>query len=97
MEKNKVIVIGAGQTGRGFIAPFVKQSEKQIVFIDKNPELINKLNEESKYTISYCGNARDPIIIDNYSAYELNSNEAVKAVSLNSGRWRQHSRVSTII
>lgn len=81
MEKNKVVIIGAGQTGRGFIAPFVKESEKEIVFIDKNPGLISKLNEEGKYEVSYCGNASAPVIIDQYSAYELDSTEAIKAIN----------------
>lgn len=81
MEKNtKVVIIGAGQTGRGFIAPFVKQGENSLTFIDKNSKLIDRLNEEKQYVVSYCGNAKRPVVIDQYKAYQLESPEAVKAV-----------------
>ena len=43
---SKVVIIGAGKTGRGFLARLLKDQE--IVFIDKNRELIEALNTEKK-------------------------------------------------
>ena len=33
---SKIIVIGAGKTGRGFIGRLLQEAGKEIVFIDKN-------------------------------------------------------------
>ena len=48
--KNAVI-IGAGQTGRGFIAPILQDDEYTITFIDKDEELIKSLNQKKEYHV----------------------------------------------
>ena len=50
---SKVVIVGAGKTGRGFLARLLKDQE--IVFIDKNEALINALNEEKKIDIDFFG------------------------------------------
>ena len=45
-QMSKVVIIGAGKTGRGFLARLLKDQE--IVFIDKNRELIEALNTEKR-------------------------------------------------
>ena len=46
----EAVLIGAGQTGRGFIAPILQANAYHITFIDKNKELIDQLNAEKSYT-----------------------------------------------
>ena len=43
---SKVAVIGAGKTGRGFLARLLKEDGAEIVFIDKNEKLHMVLYEE---------------------------------------------------
>lgn len=48
----EAVLIGAGQTGRGFIAPILQANAYHITFIDKNKELIDQLNAEKSYTVT---------------------------------------------
>ena len=54
----KAVIIGAGQTGRGFVAPILKENNYSITFLDENASLIDKLKKEEKYTIHYFGNVK---------------------------------------
>ena len=45
-KKSKIVIIGAGKTGRGFIARLLNGNE--IIFIDKNRALVDALNSEKK-------------------------------------------------
>lgn len=66
---NKVVVIGAGKTGRGFLGRLLQEAGKQIIFIDKDPALVDKLNTEKNYSVSFFGNRRAPVLVDRYTAY----------------------------
>ncbi len=54
---NKVVIIGAGKTGRGFLARLLKDNE--IIFIDKDNDLVKSLNNAGKINISFFGNTPD--------------------------------------
>lgn len=75
------MIIGAGQTGRGFIAPFLVNNGHQVVFIDKDKDLIAELCEKEQYTIRYFGNNNPPATIKNYKAYDTQCEEAVSAIA----------------
>lgn len=42
----KAVIIGAGQTGRGFVAPILKENNYSITFLDENASLIDKLKKK---------------------------------------------------
>lgn len=65
---NKVTIIGAGKTGRGFIARLAAESGISVCFIDKNAALIENLRSENKFIISYFGNVREDSVITDYTA-----------------------------
>lgn len=70
MDKmKKIAVIGAGKTGRGFIGRLLKEAGREVIFIDKNRALVDRLNSEKFFTVSFFGNRREPLKIDNYEAY----------------------------
>ena len=64
----KAVIIGAGQTGRGFIAPIVQENGYAITFLDKDHALVEQLRKEKEYTVSYFGGKREPQHISGYSA-----------------------------
>ena len=33
---SKIVIVGAGKTGRGFLARLLQEAEKEVVFVDKN-------------------------------------------------------------
>lgn len=65
----KVVVIGAGKTGRGFIGRLLREAGQEILFIDKNAELVEKLNAEGQFKVSFFGNKREPFTVDSYTAH----------------------------
>lgn len=77
----KAVLIGAGQTGRGFIAPIVEDNGYRIIFLDKDPELVAQLNREGSYVVRYFGNEKEPREIGNYKAYDINTEEAVQEIA----------------
>lgn len=64
-------IIGAGQTGRGFIAPNLQLNGYHITFVDKNEKLIMQLYEEKFYTVRYFNECKKPIKICNYDAFPI--------------------------
>ena len=65
---SKIVVIGAGKTGRGFIARLLQEANEKVIFIDKNTELVNALNAEKEFRVSFFGNVREPYCVNNFQA-----------------------------
>ena len=65
---NKIAVIGAGKTGRGFIGRLLAEDNKEILFIDKNQGLVNSLNAMGEFSVSFFGNSRGAVKVNGYVA-----------------------------
>ena len=65
----EAVLIGAGQTGRGFIAPILQTNAYHITFIDKNKELIDRLNGKILYRSLLPVMGKEPVTITDYDAY----------------------------
>lgn len=74
----KAVIIGAGQTGRGFVAPILKENNYSITFLDENASLIDKLKKEEKYTIHYFGNVKPNEEISNFDALQMSDEEVIQ-------------------
>ena len=72
---SKIIVIGAGKTGRGFIGRLLQEAEKEIVFVDKDEELVNKLKEQKEFEVSFFGGVREAYKVNKFTAYTWESEE----------------------
>lgn len=77
----KAVVIGAGQTGRGFIAPILKKNNYELVFVDKDEALIQQLQKEKRYTIEYFEDKKPPCVIDHFIAYTTAQPETVSEIA----------------
>ncbi len=67
------IHFGAGNIGRGFIAPILQDNGFKIIFVDVDSHLISKLNSSNKYHVSNFSNSKDNILVNNFSGIELNN------------------------
>lgn len=65
---SKITIIGAGKTGRGFIGRLSAESNADIQFIDKDENLVNKLNEKKSFKVSFFGGVRDDMEVSGYKA-----------------------------
>ena len=62
---------GAGNIGRGFVAPFLRESGYDVVFADVSDELIGALQAQPSYRVIEVGEGTRELLIDGYRA--LNS------------------------
>ncbi|WP_282155485.1 mannitol dehydrogenase [Cytobacillus gottheilii] len=67
----KIIVIGAGRIGRGFIAQLFHPISNEIVFAEKNIELVEKLNQEESYTVHVMGAEEKSSRVKNFRGVNL--------------------------
>lgn len=72
---NKIIVIGAGKTGRGFIARLLQEAGKEIILVDKNEELVRRLNEQKEFEVRFFGGVREAYKVSNFKAYTWEAEE----------------------
>ncbi len=79
MECNTVTIIGAGCTGRGFIARLLNSPSTRIIFIDQSKTLVDQLNAHKRYSI-YVGSARQEHVISGYQAYQIEDPAALSSV-----------------
>ena len=65
---NKVVIIGAGKTGRGFIGRLAAEAGCEIRFVDANQELVDRLNNAGKFEVSFFGGVRENVTVSDYTA-----------------------------
>ena len=70
---SNIVIIGAGQTGRGYLNRFFQA--ESITFLDKDEELIHALQTEPCYHVSFGPGARKPLELENYNAYLIDSED----------------------
>jgi len=51
----KLLILGAGKIGRGFLAQLFSSAGWSLVFVDQSPGLIDRLNESSSYPVYLAG------------------------------------------
>lgn len=71
---SKVVIIGAGKTGRGFLARLLNGHE--ICFIDKDPQLTEALNREKAFEVRFFGDKKPPVTVHFSGAYTWNTVDA---------------------
>ena len=70
------IHFGAGNIGRGFIAPVLQENNYEVVFVDVNKELIEQINLLQRYKVkSISLNASSDIFVKNISGLLLDDEE----------------------
>ena len=71
---------GAGNIGRGFIAPVLEENKYNIIFVDVDNELVSKLNLIDSYIVSnFSKQTSDHISVSNFSAIELDNRDELKS------------------
>lgn len=73
----RMIHFGAGNIGRGLIAPIMQASDYQMTFVDINREIINKLSENKEYTITYWDGSHSTRIHGYNAVYDTSDEEFI--------------------
>lgn len=78
MSKEKIILFGAGATGRGHVGLLAWQAGCEMVFVDRDPALVEALRRAQCYTVHFTGNNVIPdILIDGFRVYHADEREAI--------------------
>lgn len=74
----KAVIIGAGNSGRGFIARLLCENGVNLCFVDRDEQLIGKMNTEGRFSI-LAGENKKETVIDGYQAYAVSDQRALEA------------------
>ena len=65
----KIVVFGAGATGRGHVGLLAWQAGFEVVFVDKKADLVESLRRQGRYTVRLYGGKLQEIVVSGYRAY----------------------------
>jgi len=71
------VILGAGKTGRGFLARLLGDSPFDIVFVDPSKQLVEQINTDGGYNIHFFGGKRAPYPVKGVRAALPDSDEAL--------------------
>lgn len=77
----KAVVIGAGQSGRGYTARYLFEKDYEITFVDEKKELVQLLDEDKAFSIHFYHMDRTPVYVKGFRAYTTYSEEAKRAIA----------------
>jgi mannitol-1-phosphate 5-dehydrogenase len=78
MAQKKLVLFGAGKIGRSFIGQVFSRSGFEVVFVDINREVIDKLNEHESYKVVIKNKEKDEtILVSNVRGIHLCDEEKV--------------------
>jgi len=68
----RVMILGAGATGRGHVGELAYEAGWELILVDRDPRLIQTLRDAGRYTVHLHGphGVRD-VTIDNYQVYHV--------------------------
>lgn len=75
--KEKIVVFGAGATGRGHVGLLSWQAGFEMVFVDKKPELVDALCRSGCYTVKLYGEKTQEISVSGYRVYHAEDRQAI--------------------
>lgn len=76
----KAVIIGAGQTGRGYVARYLVEKNYEITFIDCDKQLISYLQEDVFFCIHFYNKDRSPFMVKSYKAYLNTDKNSIQAI-----------------
>ena len=74
---------GAGNIGRGFITPILHENGYEVVLVDVDFDLVNKLNIDKKYSVNFIGSSKESINVSNIKALSLSDSSEIQSLISN--------------
>ena len=71
------VILGAGKTGRGFLARLLGDSPFDLAFVDASEELVGRINADGGYAIHFFGGERAPYPVAGIGAALADSAQAL--------------------
>jgi mannitol-1-phosphate 5-dehydrogenase len=78
LMSGKIVVFGAGATGRGHVGLLAWQAGFEIVWVDKDAELVAALRKQQRYTVHFTGRGAVPdVTVTGFRVYFHEEREAI--------------------
>ena len=79
---NKIAVhFGAGNVGRGFIAPLLKENGYRVIFVDSSNDLVEKINNQKEYKVtSYDKESTRDNLVEKIRALHTDQDQPLKEI-----------------
>jgi mannitol-1-phosphate 5-dehydrogenase len=74
---DKIVVFGAGATGRAHVGLLAWQAGFDIVFVDKKSDLVDALKRRGSYAVKLCGDPNQDIVVTGYRVYDSADRAAI--------------------
>ena len=65
MNRKKIVIFGAGKIGRSFLGQLFSRAGYEIVFVDKDEQLIDELNRQKSYKVLIFDTHPETIVVEN--------------------------------
>lgn len=72
---NNIFIVGAGKTGRGFLARLAAEHGVRVTFIDKDQALCKRLAEAKSFCVRFFGEAKEAVRVSDYTVMTPESAE----------------------
>ncbi len=72
----KAVILGAGKTGRGYLARLLAASEVSVTFIEEDRLLAEKMRREGSYTVSFFRTGRPSVVMKGFRIFGWEEPEA---------------------
>jgi mannitol-1-phosphate 5-dehydrogenase len=73
----KIVVFGAGATGRGHVGLLAWQAGYQLAFVDKKDELVERLRRAGKYCVTLYGSDTKVLEVTGYKVFHSQDRRAI--------------------
>jgi mannitol-1-phosphate 5-dehydrogenase len=73
----KIVVFGAGATGRGHVGLLAWQAGFEVVFVDRKPDLVARLQKAGHYRVTLYGEGRQDIDVSGYRVFHYLDRPAI--------------------
>jgi len=74
---NKIVLFGAGATGKAHIGLLAWLSGFEIIFVDKNKDLVDRLNSEKKYLVKVFGKDIQEFTVNGFTSYYFEDRDRI--------------------
>lgn len=85
IEPKKIVIFGAGKIGRSFLGQLFGCGGYQVVFVDVDAALVERLNQRGSYPVIIKGDKEEEILVPNVSAILAFEVEKVKKAVATAG------------
>jgi mannitol-1-phosphate 5-dehydrogenase len=73
----KIVIFGAGANGRGHIGLLAWQAGHEVVFVDKDTDLVDLLKRSGHYRVELYGESRKTVDVSGYRIYPHDQRQAI--------------------